>query len=430
MVRFAQSAPMTALLWLGVSIWIPIISAAPASGARRATCTNETAVVRREWGLPLPVGWPKRLEGPLVWEGKDLLAQPERWIHILTPDELLEVDAALQHFKHLEIPHAALTREHFPLPHLGQVLRQISHELYQGTGLYLLRGVPVEKYSPEDVVAICLGINAWVGDQRLPQGLNRGLCHIMSITHLDPQTRGKIFVSAQNADAQMYHSDSAADIVSLMAVAIPGEGGESKVASSWKVYNHLAKHRPDILRILGERKFRWQSKGIPPEGVRLIHWFQEKLLLNLSTRPFIGYAEVPDRDPNFPELTWEEREAFAGFNWVADQFSLTIKLQNGDIEWVNNLVLQHARAGYIDNPEEPRHLLRVWLRDSELSPALPDDIKNKFDAIFEEPADFIPLDEWEEDRRREQTAIFTASCESGTAEERLLRFAKEVKTGN
>jgi hypothetical protein len=32
--------------------------------------------------------------------------------------------------------------------------------------------------------------------------------------------------------------------------------------------------------------------GIPEDGVKLIHWKDEKLFLNFSTRTFIGYGEV------------------------------------------------------------------------------------------------------------------------------------------
>lgn len=80
-----------------------------------------------------------------------------------------------------------------------------------------------------------------------------------SIKHIDPSQRGKVYVSAQDTNAQMYHSDAGSDVVGLMAVSLSGHGGASKVASAWQVYNHLAKHRPDILKILAERKFRWKA---------------------------------------------------------------------------------------------------------------------------------------------------------------------------
>ncbi|TVY35889.1 Taurine hydroxylase-like protein [Lachnellula occidentalis] len=373
----------------------------------------------------VPEGWPKRLTGPLVWDGKDLNAHrnytliAEKYIHVLTSTEIAEIGAAAKSFQRLLLPLSAIKQSNFPLPQLGPTLRGIAKNLYQGTGLNLLRGFPIQKYDKEEQIIIFLGINAWVADTRLDQGIGRGICHIKSINHIDPSQRGKIFVSAQNNDAQMYHSDAGSEIVGLIALNVPSSGGESTVASSWQVYNHLAEYRPDILRLLAGKNFRWTANGIPEDGVRLIHWLNEQMYVNFATRTFIGYAEAPDRDTKYPPLTLEEREALGGWQWIAEQYCLETALQAGDIEWVNNLHHQHARRGYIDDTSNPRHLLRIWSRDSEYAPELPLDIKNKFDAMFRNTPGFYPLDEIEEDTRRKETGIFTASCKQKTAAERV-----------
>ncbi|KAI8305329.1 hypothetical protein K4K61_005391 [Colletotrichum sp. SAR11_59] len=282
------------------------------------------------------------------------------------------------------------------------MLRGISNEIYNGIGVQILRGFPVQKYDKTDQIIAFLGINAWVGDLRLNQGADRAICHIKSISHLDPENRGKIYVSAQDVNAQFFHSDAGSDVVGLMAV-----------------YNHLAIHRPDIVRLLAERKFRWRANGIPDDGVHLIHNKDGRLFLNFSTRTFIGYGEMPDRDADYPPLSFEEQEAFAGWQWVADEYSLKTDLEVGDIEWVNNLHLQHARRGFTEDITNPRHLIRIWLSDSEHSPELPEDIERKFNAMFAEDPNFFPLDEIEEDLRRRQSGIFTGSCKQETAGERL-----------
>jgi hypothetical protein len=87
---------------------------------------------------------------------------------------------------------------------------------------------------------------------------------------------------------------------------------------------------------------------------------------------------------------------------------------------VNNLHHQHARRGFTEDLSQPRHLLRVWLRDSDLHPELPDDINNKFVAMFSEAPDFYPVDEVEEDARRRATGVFTGSCKPEDATERLI----------
>ncbi|CAI6088059.1 unnamed protein product [Clonostachys chloroleuca] len=301
-----------------------------------------------------PRGWPVKFTGPDVWTGDYLEKNSELYIKVLSHGEISEIDSAIK---------ASL---------LASTLGSETVDSIK---------------EPGEEFAISKS----------------------SITHLDPSQRGKIYVSAQDTNAQMYHSDAGGDIVGLMAVSLTGTGGISTVASAGQVYNHLVQHRPDIARLLAERKFRWRANGIPEDGVRLIHNQDNKVFLNFSTRTFIGYGELPDRDRDYPPLTFEEREAFGGWQWVAEQYSLKTQLEVGDIEWVNNLHHQHARRGFTEDISNPRHLLRVWLADSEHSPRLPADIKNKFDAMFESDPDFYPLDEIEEDQKRRETGVFTGS---------------------
>ncbi|CAH0025836.1 unnamed protein product [Clonostachys rhizophaga] len=332
-----------------------------------------------DFGKP-PQGWPTQFTGPDVWTGDYLEKNPDLYIKILSHGEISEIDSAIK---------ASLVASILGSETVGSI-----------------RG-PVEEFAISKSVGL------------LPFRPHTLTNYFQSITHLDPSQRGKIYVSAQDTNAQMYHSDAGGDIVGLMAVSLTGTGGISTVASAGQVYNHLVQHRPDIARLLAERKFRWRANGIPEDGVRLIHNQDNKVFLNFSTRTFIGYGELPDRDRDYPPLTFEEREAFGGWQWVAEQYSLKTQLEVGDIEWVNNLHHQHARRGFTEDVLNPRHLLRVWLTDSEHSPRLPADIQNKFDAMFESEPDFYPLDEIEEDQKRRETGVFTGSCKDDLAAERL-----------
>lgn len=71
-----------------------------------------------------------------------------------------------------------MTRASFPLPTLGPVLRQLANNIYHGVGVQILRGFPITQYAKADQNMAFLGINTWIGDQRLDQGASRGLCHI------------------------------------------------------------------------------------------------------------------------------------------------------------------------------------------------------------------------------------------------------------
>lgn len=47
---------------------------------------------------PLPAGFPKKLESPLVWEGSDWKDE-KGWVHELSKGEIEEIDGALKHFR-------------------------------------------------------------------------------------------------------------------------------------------------------------------------------------------------------------------------------------------------------------------------------------------------------------------------------------------
>ncbi|KAF4903838.1 Taurine hydroxylase-like protein SAT17 [Colletotrichum viniferum] len=337
----------------------------------------------------VPKGWPSQLSGPRTWTGQYLEQHLENYTKHLSQEHINEIDAAIKNCKKESLLLSSISRSNFQLPILRPILRGVSDGIYNAIGVQILRGFPVQKYDKTDQIIAFLGINA--------------------ISHLDPENRGKIYVSAQDTSAQFFHSEAGSDVVGLMAVSLSGHGGASTVVSVGQVYNHLAIHRPDIVRLLTEKMFRWRANGIPDGGVQLIHNKDGRLFLNFSTRTFIGYGEMPDRDADYPPLSFEERKAFAGWQWVADEYSLKTDLQVGDIEWVNNLHLQHARRGFTQDITNPRHLIRIWLSDSGNSPELPEDIKRKFDAMFAEDPNFFPLDEIEEDLRRRQSGIFTGS---------------------
>ena len=50
----------------------------------------------------------------------------------------------------------------------------------------------------------------------------------------------------------MWTETDAGDIVSLFALSTAAEGGTSRLASTWRVYNELAATRPDLLETLSE----------------------------------------------------------------------------------------------------------------------------------------------------------------------------------
>lgn len=48
--------------------------------------------------ISLPFGFPGRVEGPIIWEGKDWQGE-HQWVYQMNDAELEEIDGALQYFK-------------------------------------------------------------------------------------------------------------------------------------------------------------------------------------------------------------------------------------------------------------------------------------------------------------------------------------------
>jgi hypothetical protein len=139
-------------------------------------------------------------------------------------------------------------------------LRRLSHELHFGHGFFVLRGLDVDKYTREENVIIYTGISSYIGSIRGRQDAYLdGKRADVVIGHIKDVRSGlgdgknkdqiKIGTPAYTADKQVFHTDSG-DIVSLFALSTAAEGGASRLASTWRVYNHLAATRPDLIHTL------------------------------------------------------------------------------------------------------------------------------------------------------------------------------------
>lgn len=98
---------------------------------------------------PLPKGYPEQVVGRHVWDGKELIKTPEKWLHIFTEAEIADVNDAINHFRGLNLPFGDISRETFPLTALKPALDQAVDEIFNGLGLRIFRGLPVQKWDRE-----------------------------------------------------------------------------------------------------------------------------------------------------------------------------------------------------------------------------------------------------------------------------------------
>ncbi|KAF9894446.1 hypothetical protein FE257_007949 [Aspergillus nanangensis] len=331
----------------------------------------------------LPPGFPRQLSSPLVWDGQNVQKAGNDWTYELSGGDLEEVERALRYFQQLNLPVGQVSPETFPLPSLHAALREISNKLHNGRGFKVVRGVPVDKYTREENVIVYAGISSHVAPIRARQVLDRPsqvvLSHVKDLT----KTNEKKFIGIGTYTPELltFHTDLG-DIVSLLCLETAAEGGASQLASSWHIYNHLASTRPDLIQTLAEDwPHDMSGIGSRPYVMRPVLHYQpatesapERVIIHCVRRTFTGAHEAP-RTPGIPPLTEAQAEALDTLHFLAQRFQLRLDFRRGDIQYINNLSLLHAREAYLDSPDQQRHLIRLWLRDPEFAWETPDALK-------------------------------------------------------
>ncbi|KAF8079384.1 taurine catabolism dioxygenase TauD [Lyophyllum atratum] len=330
--------------------------------------------------IELPAGFPKKLESPLVWEGKDWQDE-KQWVYELSAEELKEINDAVQHFHGLNLHFGHISKSTFPLPTLGPALTKLAQDLHSGRGFVVLRTIPVSSYSRADNVLIYAGVSSYIATSRGLQDKNGGvLSHIKDLTSTHA---GSIGGPAYTTDKQVFHTDQGSDIVSLFALETAAERGVSRISSSWRVYNKLAETRPDLIKTLSEPWAVDEWSDDQPYTLRpLLYHLGGKIIIQYARRYFTGFLGLP-RSKTIPAITEAQAEALDALHFLAGEYSLGLDFQKGDIQYINNLSIFHARDGFKDEGERTRHLLRFWLRNEELGWTIPEPLQPLWKKTFD-----------------------------------------------
>lgn len=295
------------------------------------------------------------------WRGPDL-ADAREWRFALTPAHVAELDAALAHAAATGKPTGALSAADFPLPTLSEQIARWRAELQDGRGFQVVSGIPVERLAAEESERLfwCLGLHLGRPGAQNPKGDLLGHVTDTGARADDPFVR-----LYQTAADIAYHCD-AADVVGLLCLRPARRGGASRIVSSVAVYNELLARRPDLVDRLYEPFLldvrNEDSKGeirhlpIPPcrhAGGRLRTFYHS------------DYFRSVQRHEDVAPFTKTEQELLDLYEEIAASpaLHLDMDLAPGDVQWLSNHVILHARTEYEDDPDpaRKRHLLRLWL---------------------------------------------------------------------
>jgi len=318
---------------------------------------------RRYFGMRPHVGMPTSvLQHPSAWYGADLRKQVEIPLndiqYALAPDDISEIEAAIDHAKKTDKPTISLSATDFPLARLRPRLDAIRHQLSDGRGFALIKGAPVARWSTADSELFfwCLGQHLGLPGLQNPQGDLLGHVVDTGDARKDPLVR--LYRTAANIN---YHCDGA-DVVGLLCLRASNAGDTSRIASSVTVFKELLLAQPDLAaRLFGDIRFDRRNEEKPSEPPFSV--LQSIRYDGSTLRTFYHSDYFRSVARHTGALPTADLELFDHYETIAERSDIRFEMQfePGDIQLLSNHTVIHARTAYEDHEGTQRHLLRLWL---------------------------------------------------------------------
>lgn len=314
-----------------------------------------------------------------AWLGRDLQLS-RSWLTQVTPENLREIESALESVKERGLNMEEISRDDFLVPSMAPALEAIADDLENGRGFSLIRGLPVQRWGAADSALVYWGLSLHIGK---PVSQNKAGDLIMPIRDAG-MSPTDINARAPHTSSKLYYHSDFADIVGLLCMHPAKQGGVSRICSSIAIYNTLVEAgRTDLIDALYDGYFfdRKSEQGpgvsaVSDEPVPMLSWFQNRL----SFRYVPGWVDAAVRRTG---MSWSalQKEAIDEVNRLSNlpEYNLDMNFQPGDIQYLNNYSVLHSRTAFVDfpEPERKRFLQRIWLR-ADKGRELADD----FDHLF------------------------------------------------
>jgi len=280
-------------------------------------------------------------------------------------------------------------KEAFPLGlAMQQKLGEISEELENGTGVAMIRNMPVldTRFTEDDLAVMYLGVSAHIGHVILQsssglrsasRGYGLPLGRVQAEMTGETPKNGK-----QTNNAFRFHTDRC-DVISLLGVREAPTGGASRVASAPAIYNRMLDRCPELAEVLmqpidriwegANGFFRLPVWGLSPSG---------KFTTQISPS-YVESAQFVDSCQKASELQIRALDAIED---IGLEVGAEYMMKPGMLVWMNNHQVYHGRGTWSVTSEEEqdgkwgnagRLLFRTWISPYN-SRELPDTPEYRF----------------------------------------------------
>lgn len=323
---------------------------------------------------PTPVRTPaepgKPVIDPAVWTGDDMAARDD-WIYTLTHDDIAALREVAKQGRAVigNDPDGLLnlSPETIDLGALAAPMAETFHQVSDGRGFQLIRGMPVADWDRIDLAIAywVMGLQIGTPLSNNPDGDMIGHVTDMGLDYNNPNHRGY-----QTSAHMLFHTDQC-DVVTLLCLQTSMTGGSSKIVSAPAVHNEMLRRHPELVTELTADMF-WTKHGEVAPGED--PWYRMAVFNYLdgylTTAGGYKHIEKGHALPGNPPLTKAQMDAFALLAEINEELHLSMHFEIGDVQILNSHVTMHSRTAYQDwpAPEKRRRLWRLWLRNPDIRP--------------------------------------------------------------
>ena len=287
----------------------------------------------RDDDAPLTPVYAAPIDHPGAWKVADFKT-PENYTTELDATQLRDIERAMQQIKAAGLGLDDLRREHFEVPSLRPVIDEIRHQIEDGRGFVVVRRLPVEDYSKDEIGVIFWGIGTYLGRGLSQSVLGDRLGHVKDFSREDRLAR-----AYRNKQELSPHTESC-DPVGLACLRNAKFGGVSRLTSALTVHNVMLKEYPDSLERL-YRGYVFHRRGEEKPGDLPYTPYRVPVYSNtdskVSARYVRTYAEAGEPAAGRP-MGEAELAVLDRFEEVTKRPELMLEftLQPGEMYFINN----------------------------------------------------------------------------------------------
>jgi hypothetical protein len=279
-----------------------------------------------------------------------------------------ELNVIVDSLRHDPLPVLMLKPDMFMMDACRTFMASVKKTLVEGTGCAVLHKLPIEDIAREEAIALY-----WLLGSLIAPPVAQKWNGLMIYDVRDVGAKHGIGVRGSTTNAELnFHTDNSYALmppffIGLLCCQTAREGGKSRLLSWRSVFNVLLDRYPDLLPRAFDTFFYDRNNEHVPDAPKVM-CKAPFALKNGDIEVRFSPNGIPDGheligrpiDDEGKKLLEKIREITADPElWVEFDF------EPGQIQFINNHVIGHARTGFKDwpEPERKRHLVRLWFRD-------------------------------------------------------------------